>query len=286
MFENIKPKKWTDHYLSHIERNIGIVSLSEQEILRKTPIAILGIGGLGGPIVEQLVRCGCENLIICDIDKYVMSNLNRQNCTIEDIGEYKVDVVEKLSKRINPDVKIRKYYEINVNNIAEILKNIAIVTLTLDDPIVSIIISRECKKKHIPMLESWAFPYLCAWWFTSDSIDYETCFDFNTNDMSIKQILDSQREFLNAFNIYLPKILLFPGLKKTYEREKGTFEAMINREIGIRSFSPIVRITASFLAFEVIFSGLLKIKPMVLAPRVIGYDYLRMKPIEFNFKEY
>ena len=284
MFKKIKPRKWTDRYLNHIERNIGLITLSDQEKLRKTPLAVLGVGGLGGPLAEQLVRCGCEQLVICDNETYEPSNLNRQICTTEDLGKFKVDVIENYLKKINPDANIQKYYEITDINISEVLRNVAIVTLTLDDPITSIIIARECKKKKIPMLESWGVPYLCAWWFTSDSMDYETCFDFNTNDKSIKQILDSKNEFLNIFKVFSQKVLLFPGLKKTYEREIGTFEAMINGEIGFRSFAPIIRLNASYLGFELIFTGLLKIKPMILAPRVIGYDYLRMKPIEFNFK--
>ena len=93
-----------------------------------------------------------------------------------------------------------------------------------------------------------------------------------------------KNEFFKVHEIFLPKILLFPGLKETYDREKGSFDAMVSGEIGIRSFAPIIRLTASYLAFEVIFAGILKLKPMILAPRVIGYDYLRMKPFEFSFK--
>ena len=284
MFEKKPPIKWTKRYRNQTERNIGLITLSEQEKLRKSLIAILGVGGLGGPLSEQLVRCGCEQLVICDNEKFDLSNLNRQICTVEDIGKYKVDVIEKNLMKINPDLHLRKFYEINERNINDVLQRVMIVALTLDDPIASIIISRECKNKNIPMLESWGVPYLCAWWFTSDSMDYETCFDFNTNDMSIKQIIDSQNNFLNVFKVFLPKVLLFPDLKKTYEREKGTFDAMITGEIGFRSFAPIIRLTASYLAFEVVFTGILKLKPMILAPKVIGYDYLRMKPIEFNFK--
>jgi len=284
LFDKIKPRKWTDRYFNQVERNIGLITLTDQEILKKTSLAVLGVGGLGGPLVEQLVRCGCEQLVICDNDTFEPSNINRQICSIEDLGKFKVDVIEKYLKKINPDASIQKYYEVTDINISKVLRNVAIVALTLDDPITSIIIARECKKRNIPMLESWGVPYLCAWWFTSDSMDYETCFDFGTNNKSIKEILDNKNDFLNIFKVFSQKVLLFPEIKNTYEREKGTFEAMMTGEIGFRSLTPIIRLNASYLGFELIYTGLLKIKPMILAPKVIGYDYLRMQPIEFNFK--
>ena len=66
MFEKKKLKNWSDSYWNHIKRNIGLVKLREQERLRNTPIAVLGVGGLGGPLAEQLIRSGCEQIIICD----------------------------------------------------------------------------------------------------------------------------------------------------------------------------------------------------------------------------
>jgi len=283
LFEDKRLNKWSNSYWNHIKRNIGLVKISEQEKIRKTPVAILGIGGLGGPLVEQLIRSGCEQLIICDKDKFKESNLNRQLCTREDIGKFKVDVVENFLEKINPEIELRKYYEVNEKNISEILKNISIVVLTLDDPIVSIMISRECLKKNIPMLESWGIPYLWAWWFTSESINYETCYKFNTQEMSIKEIKESDKTLLYIEKTLLSQIIRLPGLPEIYDRESGAIEGMISKKLGLICLAPIVRLIASYLAIEVIFSGILKIKKMILAPNIIGYDYLRMKPIKFNF---
>ena len=70
MFEKKKNKNWSDDYWNHIKRNIGLIKIPEQEKIRTTRIAILGVGGLGGTVAEQLVRTGCEQLIICDYDKF------------------------------------------------------------------------------------------------------------------------------------------------------------------------------------------------------------------------
>lgn len=275
-------KNWKKSYRNHISRNIGLISVIEQEKLRKASIAIFGMGGLGSPLAEQLVRAGFEHLKLCDNDKFETSNLNRQVCSLNDLGKFKVDIVEEILLKINPNVNIHKFYEIDEENISEILKDISIVALTLDDAIASLIISRECRRKKIPMIETWGIPYLWAWWFTSDNIDFETCYDLKTQTLSIDEIKRS-----NIFNkeirkAIIDKLLKFPALKDKYDRERGYFERMIEGSIPLISIAPIVRINASYLAFEIIFSGVLKVKEMIKAPRIIGYDYFNMKPIQFS----
>ncbi|MFX1393973.1 MAG: ThiF family adenylyltransferase [Promethearchaeota archaeon] len=282
LLKNQKISQWSDQYYNQIERNIGYITFSEQEQLRVTPIAILGVGGLGGPLAEQLVRSGCENLVICDWDVFEESNLNRQICSANDIGCYKVDVLEKYLININPQLKIKKYYNVLKTNISDLIKDCIVVALALDDPLTSIIISRECQVQNIPMIESWVIPCLWAWWFTKYSISYEDCYGLNTQDLSIEQIEQSKLADLKSSDILFPKILEFPGVKEIYNRENGVYEATISGEIGIRTIAPFVRLTASYLALEIIFAGVLKTKPMILAPLVIGYDYFRMKPVQFT----
>jgi len=283
VFSEKKPKNWSKRYWNQIERNIGFIKFSEQELLRQAKIAILGVGGLGGPLVEQLVRTGCENVVICDNDVFERSNLNRQVCFREDIGQKKVTVVQRTLKKINPEIDVKTFENVNEKNISKILENVKIAALTLDDPIASIIISRECLKRKIPLIEAWGIPYVCSWWFTQESTDYETCYELNTKELSIQQIIESEKAQLTVKKAFLPKVLKFPHLKETCDREKGSLEGMSSGELSLRSFAPMVRMTASYLAFDIIFSGILKIKSMVLAPKVIAYDYLQMKQIKFKF---
>jgi len=283
MYDEKRLKNWSASYWNHVKRNIGIVKIVEQEKLRNTLIAVLGVGGLGGPLAVQLVRAGCEKLIICDNERFEEANLNRQLCTREDLGRYKVDVTEKLLKKINPEIELQKYYKITKKFVSNILNSTSIVVLTLDDPIASILISRECLKKNIPILESWGIPYLCAWWFTSGSIDYETCYGFETQKMTIDEIQKSEKILLKLKKAFLNKLIKFPEIEEIFNREQGALEGLFSGNLPSISLAPIVEMTASYLAFEVIFSGILKIKSKNLAPNVVGYDYFRMKPIHFNF---
>ncbi|MFX0058240.1 MAG: ThiF family adenylyltransferase [Candidatus Hodarchaeota archaeon] len=275
---------WLNSYWHQIERNIGLISKEEQEKLRKSKIAVLGLGGLGGSVAEQLIRSGCEKLVICDNDTFENSNLNRQLCSLNDLGKYKIDVIEKMLKGINPNIILQTFYEIDEFNISKIIQETKVVALTLDDPLISVLIARECQKQEVPMVESWGIPYIFAWWFTSNSIDYETCYNLNSHKLSISDLKNSK---LNEFNQTfkretLSKLLEFPNIKETYNREPGILEALLEQNHPFISLSPIIRLNASYLTFEIIYSGILEIKEKILAPKILGYDYLRMKSIEFN----
>ncbi|GAG61631.1 unnamed protein product, partial [marine sediment metagenome] len=180
MFTNQKLESWSDLYWEHVVRNIGPITYEEQETIRISRVAVLGVGGLGGPLAENLVRAGCQDLIICDFDVFDESNLNRQICTTDDLGKRKIDVVEAFLQKIDPEISVRKFFKITQQNIDEVLEGVKVIALTLDDPVTSIFIAREAQKREIPMIESWAVPFLYTWWFTPDSVDYEECYGLET----------------------------------------------------------------------------------------------------------
>ncbi|MEJ2249607.1 MAG: ThiF family adenylyltransferase [Candidatus Lokiarchaeota archaeon] len=278
----IENLKWEKSYNSQVARNIGFITYEEQENLRKTYIAVLGTGGHGGPLAEHLARIGCESLLICDNHKFKHSDLNRELCTLKDIGRFKVDILGNRLKNINQNINVKKAYEITQNNIKSLLKNVKIVALTLNDPVTSILIARYCRENDIPMIEAWGVPYLYSLWFTKNSKDFESCYGLYTNHLTMEQIQNSKEVQMHIFDAFIPKILKFPGLEETVNREKGVINAMVDGKLSLRSFAPMARISASYLAFEIVYAGILKVKPMNLAPKVVGYDYLRMKPIEFE----
>jgi hypothetical protein len=272
-------QKWTQDYSMHVSRNIGHVTIEEQELIRKTPIGVFGVGGLGGLLSELLVRAGCESIVICDRDVFDPSNLNRQLCLKEHMGMRKIDVVEEKLVKINKCIQVEKYDVINKKTINKLLKEVKLVALTLDDPIGSILTARGCRERGIPMVETWGIPYIWSFWFAKESIDYETCYGLGTQNMTNQELLDSE---MTSFGDLLPKLLQFPGIGEIYDREPGMWDQMKKGEIPYRSFAPFIGISASYLCIEIIFTGLLGIKPMNLAPNVTGFDYLRMKPFHFS----
>ncbi len=80
------------------------------EKLNNSRIAVFGVGGVGGYVVEALVRSGIGTIDIIDNDKVHKSNLNRQIISLNStIGEYKVDAFEKRLLDINPNIVVNKH---------------------------------------------------------------------------------------------------------------------------------------------------------------------------------
>lgn len=73
-------------------------------------VAVFGIGGVGGYVVEALARSGIGALDLIDHDTVSLTNLNRQIiATMDTIGEMKVDVAARRVASISPDCTVRTY---------------------------------------------------------------------------------------------------------------------------------------------------------------------------------
>ncbi len=271
---------WSEHYKEQIQRNIGIISLEEQEKIRTTHVAILGVGGMGSRIAEILVRSGCERITIVDRDTYSITNLSTQPITKDDMGEFKVDILSEKFKNINPQLSIRTFHKITPDNISTILEGVQFATLSLDGPLGSILVTRECRKKKVPIVEAWSLPYMFAWWFTENSVDYETCYKLNTKNLTYSKI-ESMPDFRQQFRAKVFSLFkTFPQFEKYYSHDADSIEKMRTGEY--RSFAPFVFITAGYIAFEIIFAGILKRIPMVLAPEINAFDTMTFKPTKFR----
>lgn len=79
------------------------------ELLQTKKVIVFGIGGVGGYVVEALVRSGIKNFVLVDNDEVCESNLNRQIiATVDTIGKDKVDVMEERILSINPKAVVEK----------------------------------------------------------------------------------------------------------------------------------------------------------------------------------
>lgn len=94
----------TENRFSRTEALLGEQAM---EKLKKARVAVFGIGGVGGHVVEALVRSGVGAVDIVDSDKVCLSNLNRQIIATESsIGKYKVDVMKERILDINPEAVV------------------------------------------------------------------------------------------------------------------------------------------------------------------------------------
>lgn len=89
---------------SRCEMTVGAEAM---ERLASARVAVFGVGGVGGYVVEALVRSGVGNLDIFDKDVVSPSNINRQIIALCDtVGLPKVQVMAERAKKINPYVNI------------------------------------------------------------------------------------------------------------------------------------------------------------------------------------
>lgn len=96
--------------LNQFSRTELLIGKDGIEKLSRSSVAVFGIGGVGGYVVEALVRSGVGSIDLIDNDTVALTNLNRQIiATHSTIGKYKVDVAEERAKDINPEVNVKTY---------------------------------------------------------------------------------------------------------------------------------------------------------------------------------
>lgn len=80
------------------------------EKFRNSRVAVFGIGGVGGHVVDALVRSGIGTVDIIDNDTVSLTNINRQLIATHDsVGKLKVDVMAEHISKISPDCVVNKY---------------------------------------------------------------------------------------------------------------------------------------------------------------------------------
>ena len=132
-------------------KNIG--AKGQKKIL-SSKILVVGVGGLGCPAAENLVRAGVGTIGLIDNDIVNLSNIHRQSLfNSKDVKKLKVNVAAKKLKEINPLTKIKTYNSrLDKNNIKKIIKNYELVIDGTDNFKTKFLINNYCikyKKKLI-----------------------------------------------------------------------------------------------------------------------------------------
>jgi molybdopterin/thiamine biosynthesis adenylyltransferase len=97
-------------YEEAFDRNLGWFTEAEQQTLRNKTIAIAGMGGVGGVHLLTLARLGVGGFHIADLDSFELANFNRQvGATMSSLGEGKTSVLARMTKDINPEVRLVEF---------------------------------------------------------------------------------------------------------------------------------------------------------------------------------
>ena len=124
------------------------IGISGQKKIEKAKVLIIGVGGLGCPLLAYLASSGICNIGLADHDKVETSNLNRQILfNSSDLGKYKVIQARAKIKKIYNKVKIKIFKKkISLDNIEAVIKNYDIICDGTDNFNTRYLINDYCKK--------------------------------------------------------------------------------------------------------------------------------------------
>lgn len=140
------------HRFSRFEKIVGNDVISS---LKNKRVLILGVGGVGGYVVEALARSGVGSLVLVDFDKIDVTNINRQIIALDStVGQTKVEAFKKRIKDINPECEVTIISDfIDSNNIDTLFSTSLDYLVDACDTIeTKKAVIRECLKRNIPFI--------------------------------------------------------------------------------------------------------------------------------------
>jgi|SRR5215213_853635 len=113
-----------DHFPESIfDRQIRAFGAAGQQRLESFRVAIVGLGGLGSVVAQQLVHLGCRSFLLIDNDFLEETNLNRVvGARPTDIGRAKVDIARDLIYAVRPSATIEVLHDTVLRN--KVAKNL------------------------------------------------------------------------------------------------------------------------------------------------------------------
>ena len=189
-------------------RNLGIVNEAEQQRLRHSRVAIVGMGGVGGVHLMTLARLGVERFTISDLDTFELANFNRQyGARLDTLGQPKVEVMAAEVQRINPDIQLRVLPQgVTERSIAQFLDGVDLLVDGIDYFAIDMRrkLYRAAAERGIPAVMAGPVGCSTAWLvFTRDGMPFDRYFDLRDGQTDLEQ--------LAAFSVGLaPVALHFP----------------------------------------------------------------------------
>lgn len=136
------------------QRNRSMLSVSHQQQLHGAQVAVVGCGGLGGYVIEELARLGVGRLRVIDPDVFEEHNLNRQLlATIGNLGRSKVAAAAQRVQEINPAVQVEsRQVAIELSNGRETLAGVDVVVDAIDNIGGRLELAEICSQLKVPLV--------------------------------------------------------------------------------------------------------------------------------------
>jgi len=132
-------------------RNAHALTSDEQKTLKDAQVVVCGCGGLGGQVIENLVRIGVGNLTLFDPDVFSSSNLNRQlGALSETLGRNKAEVLAERVGRIHDLCRVKTFQK--DFRMAKNFQGADVVVDCLDDVKARFELAERCHQQNLPLV--------------------------------------------------------------------------------------------------------------------------------------
>jgi molybdopterin/thiamine biosynthesis adenylyltransferase len=184
--------RWS--YDGAFSRHRGLITAEEQERLRRSRVAIAGMGGVGGVHLITLARLGVGGFTIADPDSYDVVNFNRQyGATTRSLGKSKAQVMAEEARSINPQVQLRVLNErVTPDNVAEFLDGANLLVDGIDFFAIEArrLIFREARRRGLWGITAGPLGFSAAWLvFSPTGMSFDDYFDLNDSMDRLDQLI-------------------------------------------------------------------------------------------------
>lgn len=230
--------KFAGRFPNRYKRQLPLLGESSTGILKAKSVLICGLGGVGGYVLEALVRSGVGTLVAADCDSFEESNLNRQLlCTANNIGTPKAEAAAKRAREIDPDINISaEILLLDEATVPALLERCApdYIADATDDVCAKLCLASEAQKRGIPLISCMG---------TGNKLQSNAFLCADISETSVCPLAKAMRKRLRESGV--------EHLKVVYSREKPLVKGP---DIGSVSFVPAA---AGMLMAEEIIKDLL-----------------------------
>lgn len=136
------------------ERALPLIGADGLARLAESRVAVVGVGGVGGHVAEQLARCGVGEIVLIDGDVVEKSNLNRQIVALTStLGLNKAEIMRDRIEDINPDCRAEAYpVMLDGSNCARLLDGVDYVADAIDQLSAKADLAQFCAERGLPIV--------------------------------------------------------------------------------------------------------------------------------------
>lgn len=230
-------------------RNLGFVTEAEQAKLRDATVFVCGTGGMGGACLLGLVRAGVGRLIIADLDRFDVSNLNRQVFAFLDtVDRDKAEATAEIARQINPEIDIEVHGSNWTDAVDDLIGRAGIVVNGTDDLGASLLLYRRARALGKAVIDAYASPLPSVYVTQPHHTPHEVRLDDPTQDTPWDQITEDQRSL--AFVKETEWVVIHSSSKDHIDLDV-VGDVVAGRRSRM-SFAPMVITTGQLMCYEAI----------------------------------